>query len=327
MLADGRRLSTWWTYSTHLRRLAAAFPAGPASAQPMDLERWLTDCYADRADDTRKNAATAARTFYAWAYEAGLVDSDPAARLAGRKVRPHDGFPKRWRPLIGRYVEAAEVGQRTLRIRLGYLRRFAIDHPDPWEPRRRWPGGWLGIPASLPGTAHGRRCGRSTATPTLLACPTLIRPAPPSRGYSTATRCTSCRRGVAHQGRRRRPPLEHPGTPTSERLPGYTATRQPTDSPEALVAADLSALSPDQCQVAAPPGNFKLSGTCERSARRSSSHLGVGGHPRTRTGRTSPAVVRFPPHSENPTLGGPVSSSEGLAEVAGPALTPREKWL
>lgn len=91
MLAGGRRVSTWWTYSTHLRRLAVASPAGPATVQPADLAHWLEEGYAGCAEDTRKNAATAARAFYGWAYEVGLVESEPAARLAGRKLRPHDG--------------------------------------------------------------------------------------------------------------------------------------------------------------------------------------------------------------------------------------------
>lgn len=184
MLASGRRLSTWWTYATHLRRLAATFPAGPASVRPSDLSHWLAS-YAELADDTRRNAATAARAFYAWAYEVGLVETDPAARLAGRRVRPQDGFPKRWRPLIGRYVEAAKVGERTLRIRLGYLRRFAIDQPDPWEPPPEalaaWVAGHAGESAqngarqalrSLYGYAHA--AGLSDADPAATALPRLL---------------------------------------------------------------------------------------------------------------------------------------------------------
>lgn len=130
MLPAGRTLPSCQTYAAHLYRLAAAIPDAWA-AEPSDLARWLATL-SDRSAGLQKNAATAVRSFYGWARDVGHVESDPAARLPGRKLRHHDGFPRRWRAAVGRYVAESRVGERTLRQRLGYLRRFALDHLDPW---------------------------------------------------------------------------------------------------------------------------------------------------------------------------------------------------
>lgn len=62
-----------------MRRLAAAFPQGPASVTEDDLVEWLAS--QSWARETLRSHRAALRGYFGWAHRKGLIDADPAREL------------------------------------------------------------------------------------------------------------------------------------------------------------------------------------------------------------------------------------------------------
>jgi integrase len=98
-----------------LRKLAETHPRrSPWKLTTEDLWRWYGEQSTWTAS-TRKNARSAARSFYGWAKEADRIKRDPSAELPGVRIRP--GIP---RPAAETTIESALSGA-TDKIRLMIL--------------------------------------------------------------------------------------------------------------------------------------------------------------------------------------------------------------
>lgn len=90
LVAAGLSKQTLSTRADHLRRAARALGASPAVVTAADLAAWVGDQVWAR--DTRRSVYASLRSFWRWAYGAGVVAVDAAAGLP--KVRPSDPAPR-----------------------------------------------------------------------------------------------------------------------------------------------------------------------------------------------------------------------------------------
>ncbi|MDF9876163.1 tyrosine-type recombinase/integrase [Cellulosimicrobium cellulans] len=79
--ARGLSRNTIASHGAYVRRLARAYPhLGPFDVSGYDLVDWLSS-HDGWANETRRMARAALRSFYRWAHEAGHAVDDPSARL------------------------------------------------------------------------------------------------------------------------------------------------------------------------------------------------------------------------------------------------------
>lgn len=107
--------STQYLRLYHLRRFATSTELAPWDVTTADLLEWLS-AHDWKASTKNSNRATL-RSFYGWAFAAGLIDHDPAALLP--KITAAAGLPRPCpEPIIAQALATAGERERLM-IRLG----------------------------------------------------------------------------------------------------------------------------------------------------------------------------------------------------------------
>ena len=140
MKAAGRSRGTVELRRHQLRRLAAAYPAGPGALRERDLVRWLASH--DWSRETLRSHRAALVGYFAWAARLGLVTRSPAEGLPPVAARPP--MPKPAAEAAVMAGRSGPDGRTRLMVALGAfagLRRAEIA-----TSRGDWlietPGGW-----------------------------------------------------------------------------------------------------------------------------------------------------------------------------------------
>ncbi len=81
LIAAARPATTRATRCGHIKRLARELRLPPEQVTPGDLTRWFAK-YEHWSRETRRSHRNSVAVFFAWAHDAGLLPTNPAAKLA-----------------------------------------------------------------------------------------------------------------------------------------------------------------------------------------------------------------------------------------------------
>lgn len=155
----GLRHSTIKGYRCHLRTLAETSGGGPWTVGGAELRLWL-----DARGSSRRASWAAARSFYGWAKRAGLVAASPVPPASpAQRVRDtmrEDAVPAGWRAPLREFADYMHAGgrrPRTVSLWLSILRRFALQHPEPYAVTTACLTSWLAAQEWAPETRKSAR--------------------------------------------------------------------------------------------------------------------------------------------------------------------------